>query len=172
MVSKAQISAEFIIFVGMAFIIAISFSMASIDQLNNFRLQNENDAVKDLALKLQKEILLAATVEDGYRRSFNIPDKLDNINYTLATQNSTITVQSKNSLYTVSIPSSIGNISKGTITINKTGGVIYINSKPLSFSNFNTCQNAQNDGLCAGLDIAYGAGYQAACCSEHSLCCS
>lgn len=34
------------------------------------------------------------------------------------------------------------------------------------------CQNAENNGLCDGLDIVYGAGYKAACCSEHGLCCS
>lgn len=34
------------------------------------------------------------------------------------------------------------------------------------------CQNAQNAQLCNGLDIVYGEGYRAACCSEHSLCCS
>lgn len=33
------------------------------------------------------------------------------------------------------------------------------------------CQNAQNGNLCDGLDVAYGGGYKALCCSEHSLCC-
>lgn len=124
---KAQISAEFFIFLGLAFLIAIAFELASLEQLNDFRIQKENEAVKDLALKLQKELLIAAVVEDGYVRVFGIPDKLDSINYSLATQNSTITVESKNSLYIVSIPKAVGNASKGTNTINKTGGVIYIN---------------------------------------------
>ena len=127
MASNAQVSAEFFIFVGMAFIIAIFFSVSSTDQLNFFRIQNENDAVKDLALKIQKEVFLAATVEEGYRRTFSLADKFDNINYTLTTQNSTITVQSARSLFTVTIPNSIGNVSKGKNSINKTGGVIYIN---------------------------------------------
>ncbi len=34
------------------------------------------------------------------------------------------------------------------------------------------CQNAHVNGLCDGLDIVYGLGYRAACCSEHVLCCS
>lgn len=171
MASKAQVSAEFFVFLGLAFLIAIAFEIASLDQLNDFRIQKESDAVKDVALKLQKELFVAANVEDGYVRTFIIPDQLDRINYSLATQNSTITAESKNGFYIVSIPKAVGNVSKGIITINKTGGVIYINSKPLSFSDLNVCQNAQNNGLCAGLDIAYGAGYQSACCSEHSLCC-
>lgn len=126
--SKAQISAEFFIFMGLAFLIAIAFELASLDQLNEFRIQKENEVVKDLALKLQQELLIAATVEDGYVRIFEIPDKLDSINYSLTTLNNhTITVQSKNSLYIVAIPKAIGNASKGTNIINKTGGVIYIN---------------------------------------------
>lgn len=125
--SKAQISAEFYVFLGLAFLIAIAFEIASLEQLSDFRLQKENEAVKDLALKLQQELLVASTVEDGYVRAFQIPDNIENINYSLSTQNSTITVKSKNSLYIVSIPKVVGNVSKGTNTINKTGGVIYIN---------------------------------------------
>ena len=123
---KAQISAEFFVFLGLAFLIAISFEIASLDQLNDFRVRKESEAVKDLALKLQKEVLVAATVEDGYIRTFQIPDSLDRINYSLITLNSTITVESKNSIFIVAIPKSVGNISKGTNSINKTGGVIYI----------------------------------------------
>jgi hypothetical protein len=33
------------------------------------------------------------------------------------------------------------------------------------------CQNAQNGSLCDGLDVLYGEGYKASCCTEHSLCC-
>ena len=33
------------------------------------------------------------------------------------------------------------------------------------------CQNAANGELCEGLDIAYGDGYRAFCCSEYGLCC-
>ena len=125
--SKAQISAEFFVFLGLAFLIAIAFEIASLDQLNNFRIQKENEAVKDIALKLQKELLVAAAVEDGYVRTFEIPDKVDNINYSLTTLNSTITVQSKNGFYLVVIPKIFGNVTKGANKINKTWGVIYVN---------------------------------------------
>lgn len=126
--SGAQISIEFFIFLGLAFLIAIAFEIASLDQLNDFRAQKENEAVKDLALKLQKEVLIAAAVEDGYVRVFNIPDKIDSINYSLSTSNNrTITVKSKNSVYIVSIPAVAGNVSKGSNMINKTGGSIYVN---------------------------------------------
>jgi len=125
--SKAQVSVEFFILMGMAFLIAIAFEIAALDQLKDFRVQRESDSVKDLAIKLQKEVLIAASVEDGYIREFTIPNNLDSVNYTLTTLNYTITVESKNSIYTISIPNSAGNVTKGSNTINKTGGVIHIN---------------------------------------------
>ena len=125
--SRAQVSTEFFIFLGLAFLIALSFEIVSLGQLNDFRIQKENEAVKDLAIKFQKELLVAATVEDGYVRIFNVPNKLDSINYSVITQNSTITVQSQNSIYIVAIPAVTGAVGKGTNIINKTGGVIHIN---------------------------------------------
>ncbi|MBI2647561.1 hypothetical protein HYW99_03720 [Candidatus Woesearchaeota archaeon] len=127
MFRKAQISAEFFMFIGLVFIIAIAFEIASIDQLKHLRLQKESDAIKDVALKLQMELLIAATVEDGYVRIFELPESVENVNYSIMTQNSSIIITSKNSFYIVAVPYSSGNISKGTNLINKTGGVIYIN---------------------------------------------
>jgi len=33
------------------------------------------------------------------------------------------------------------------------------------------CQNAQDQGLCDGLDITFGADYKMGCCSNYNLCC-
>ena len=125
--SKAQISAEFFIFLGLVFLIAIAFEVVSLDQLNDFKAQKESEAVKDLALKVQKELFIAASVEDGFTRVFEIPDKLENINYSLTMKNSTVTAISKNSIYVVSIPQANGNLSKCTNKISKKDGIIYIN---------------------------------------------
>ncbi len=127
MSSRAQISGEFFIFIGLAFLIAIAFEFASLDQINTFRLGKENDVVKDVAIKFQKELITAASVEDGYVRFFTVPSTIDNVDYRVITQNSTITILSNNSIYIVAIPSVVGQVSKGTNKINKTGGVIYLN---------------------------------------------
>ena len=125
--SKAQISAEFFIFLGLAFLVAIAFEIASLEQLSDFRLRKENDIAKDLALSIQKELILAATVEDGYVRTFKLPDQVESINYSIQMQNSTLAVQTKNSYYLVGIPNSIGNLTKGTNQIKKINGILYIN---------------------------------------------
>ena len=56
--------------------------------------------------------------------------------------------------------------------------IVYKNVKPDEVltiphyvSDLNMCQNAEDGGLCAGLDIAFGSGYACACCLEHGLCC-
>ena len=171
---KSQVSFEFFMLVGMAFLVTLVFSALSLKDLNNFRNQKENEDIKDLALKLQQEVIIAAGVEDGYVRSFNIPDKLDSINYSLYIYNSSLLlVQSKNGFYLVQIPRIVGNISKGTNIINKTNGIIYVNSKEvLYFTSYTVCQNAESLGLCGGIDILYGPGYRNLCCCERSLCCT
>lgn len=35
-----------------------------------------------------------------------------------------------------------------------------------------TCQTAQTNGICGGLDLACGDGYKTMCCSNFQLCCS
>lgn len=40
-----------------------------------------------------------------------------------------------------------------------------------SLSSQSICQDAETNGFCDGLDIVYGEGYMATCCSEHTLCC-
>ena len=127
MASRAQASAEFFIFIGLAFLIAVAFELASIKELNGISQQRENEIARDVGLKIQREMLIAASVEDGYSRNFELTEILGNINYTVSKQNSTITVESKKGYFIIPIPSAVGSISKGTNIINKTGGVIYIN---------------------------------------------
>ena len=33
------------------------------------------------------------------------------------------------------------------------------------------CQNAEDNGLCSGLNLVFGEGYRDACCDEYGLCC-
>jgi uncharacterized protein (UPF0333 family) len=126
---KGQISMEFFILVGLASLLVIIFIMATLDQIKEFQDEREFLLIKDVALKLQAEIYLAATAEDGYQRQFTLPSKLgDTINYTIAIKNNeTLVVYSDKSLYAAPIPKVTGNITKNTNTITKTGGVINLN---------------------------------------------
>ena len=90
---KAQSSMEFFMLVGLAFLAVILFVAVSANEVREFRDQKEFFLVKDLALKLQKEVTLAADAEDGYVRSFTLPEELENIiDYFVQIKNNTITM--------------------------------------------------------------------------------
>lgn len=126
---KSQVSMEFFILVGAALLMVIVFSFASLDHLEDFEDQREYNLVKDIALKLQTEIYLAATSEEGYRRQFDIPDKLEDVfNYSVVIKNNnSLIVYTTKSLYIVSVPQIEGSISKGINNISKQGGIVYVN---------------------------------------------
>ena len=125
--SRAQISAEFIVFIILAFILSIGITFSAAKQSKDFRVQREGEIIKSFALKIQRELLIASYVEDGYVRTLQLPNEIENINYTLISTNSTIIVKSRYALYVFSIPSLNGTLIKGQNTINKTGGGIHIN---------------------------------------------
>ncbi len=125
--SKAQVSAEFYIFIGISLIFTIAVGIYSIRQVADVQFRQENENMRDVALKLQREVLIATYVEDGYVRTFTLPETVNGINYTIKTMNSSLVAASSKGFYLISIPKVAGNFTKGTNTINKTGGVIYIN---------------------------------------------
>jgi hypothetical protein len=127
---KAQSSMEFFILTGLAFLAIILFVAISVNEVKEFRDQKEFFLVKDLVLKLQKEISIAASVENGYERGFNLPDKLEStVDYFIITQNNTITVNSSKTFFSVRIPAVNGNFTKGNNKIEKINGKIHINRK-------------------------------------------
>ncbi|MBL7055211.1 hypothetical protein ISS05_05640 [Candidatus Woesearchaeota archaeon] len=124
---KSQTAMEFFVLIGLAAITVMIFILASLSQIRDFQDKKEYILLKDLALKLQTEINLAATAEDGYSRQFTISERLDNLNYSITIKNETLIAYSGKSLYAVSIPKITGNITKNTNTITKTGGVVNLN---------------------------------------------
>src|SRR3989338_7311382 len=125
---KSQVSMEFLILAGIAFLAVIVFVVASASELKEFRGQKEFFLIKDLALRLQKEVTISASVEDGYERSFSLPKKLDGVlDYYITTKNSTVTINSSKSVFTAAIPNVIGNFTKGSNKIEKINGEIYLN---------------------------------------------
>ena len=125
--SRAQVTTEFLILVGILFVFTLIIGTNSISDLNSYNTIKEQEAVRDVALKFQRELYIAATVEDGYVRIFTMPDRADGINYSVITRNLSLVVESKNTFSSVSLPYSIGNLTKGTNRINKTEGIIHVN---------------------------------------------
>ena len=126
---KSQVSIEFFTLIGLAFLMLIIIVAASANEVKEFRDRKEFFLIKDLALKLQKEVSIAASVEDGYVRSFTLPDKLDNIvDYSTINTNASITVSSSKTVFFVRVPMIYGkNFTKGINKVEKINGKVYVN---------------------------------------------
>ncbi len=126
---RAQSSMEFFTLIGLAFLMTILFVAASANEMREFKDQKEFFLIKDLALKLQKEVTIAASVEDGYERSFTLPERLENnVDYFTIIRNNTITINSSKTVFSVRVPITFGkNFTKGDNTIEKRSGKVYIN---------------------------------------------
>ncbi len=124
---KAQVSVEFVIMTGVILVSFIIMLFIYIEQVQRISRQREVLLVEDLAFKIQKELIIAGSVIDGYYRQFIIPDTLDGVAFSITRENNTIVVESEKQIVHRRIPSVIGEPIKGANKINKTEGVIYLN---------------------------------------------
>ena len=120
---------EFFILIGMAFLMTILFVVVSVNEIREFKDTKEFFLIKDLALKLQKEAAIAAFVEEGYERSFTLPERLENnVDYFIVISNNTITINSTKTVFSAAMPTTFGkNFTKGLNTIRKSSVGVYIN---------------------------------------------
>ena len=127
---KSQSSMEFFALVGLAFLATILFAAIAVNEVKEFSDQKEFLMIKDLSLRLQKEVAIAASVEDGYERSFALEDKLeDKVDYFIIVTNTSINVNSSKSAFSVRIPLIYGkNFTKGSNKIEKINGKVYVNN--------------------------------------------
>ena len=128
---KAQSSMEFFTLVGLAFLMTILFVVVSANEVREFSDQKEFFLIKDLALKLQKEVTLAADAVEGYKRTFTLPDELEStVDYFIQIRNNTITINSSKTVISVAIVNVTGEFTKGSNTIEKknSDGKIYVNT--------------------------------------------
>ena len=126
---KSQSSMEFFALVGLAFLATILFAAITVNEVKEFSDQKEFLMIKDLALRLQKEVAIAASVEDGYERSFALEDKLDGkIDYFTIVTNRSISINSSKAAFSVRIPLIYGkNFTKGSNKVEKLSGKVYVN---------------------------------------------
>ncbi len=82
---KPQASLEFLVFLGIALVILIVFTIINLTYLKNNLKQREITGAQDLTKLVKNEINLASRVEPGYVRTVNLPVKLDNKDYAITT---------------------------------------------------------------------------------------
>ena len=78
---KSQSSTEFMIFIGIAIIILMSYFAVSNSYLNLIYRQKDVISGQDLAKQIKNEINLASRVENNYMRTFQLPEKIGDKDY-------------------------------------------------------------------------------------------
>ena len=119
---------EFVTFVALAFMIMVVFAAVVRDRHVTVRREAEYTSVRDVVGMVQAEILIASSVQDGFRRSFEVPDDVEGVVYTIMIQSDFIIAESAHFDHEVAVPPLIGNVTKGTNIIEKRGGLVYLNS--------------------------------------------
>jgi len=123
---KGQIAVEFSIMVMLAFVflgVVLIISLFYLERAHDQRLQR---GVEDVADQAQQELLLAAAVEDGYTRTFTLPDTIDGSSYDLSNTATTLTIEADDVIYNRDIPNVTGSLGKGTNTVRRIDGAIII----------------------------------------------
>jgi hypothetical protein len=100
---------------------------ASYNDIASLSKEREFLAVKDSAIVIQNELVLAAQVEDGYKRSITVPDEINGKPYTLNLINNSLTLSTDRSTYSVRIPKVRGTLDKGINNITKEANEVWIN---------------------------------------------
>lgn len=123
---KAQAAIEFVILMVILFSVFMVYTISTRNKMDEIRDKKEYNMLRDVTKMVQNEILIAVKVEDGYYREFELPPKLDLINYTINITGLMILASTKNHHQALLIPSVNGTIKKGTNIITKENGIIKI----------------------------------------------
>ena len=125
---NAQLTAEFVIFCGVGFIVLISFLSVINLKLSIQRDERASVLVNDVAYSIQQEIETASQMNDGFQRSFFLPPTLDGIAYTASIAGDRIYVWTDKDSFSLPLQH-VKNTSffQANTTIRKEQGVVCIN---------------------------------------------
>jgi hypothetical protein len=127
---KSQVALQFVIIIGILLFVFIAF-FAILSEKN----QEDNEEklmiqAQDIIYSVQREIVIATTVLDGYLRQFRIPSTIGLNDYSIYIQgpsNTTLVLNFLNNDFTKRIPPANGQPKPGLNNITKSGGEVYLN---------------------------------------------
>ena len=128
MPSKSQSATEFVVLASIMLLVILGFFAVTSSRLLEAREEGNRKIAKDIADFAYREIELAVSLNDGYNRTFALPQKVNGIDYSInITDNRELIVNYLDNEYVRFLPPNInGNLSKGFNHINKLNGTIYV----------------------------------------------
>ena len=125
---KSQSATEFVVLVSFMLLVILGFVAITSSKTLEAREEGNRKIAEDIANFAYKEIETAKSVNDGYTRTFAMPQAVNGVNYTISiVDNMELSVNYLGYEYVTFLPSNVsGNISGGVNQIKKSNGVIYL----------------------------------------------
>ena len=129
MPAKSQSATEFIALASFMLLVIIGFFSITTSNMLQATEEANRKVAEDIANFAYREIEIAKSVNDGYKRNFIMPQTVNGVNYTInITDNIELAVNYLGYEHLKFLPSNVtGNITKGNNLISKKNGIIYIN---------------------------------------------
>ena len=124
---RAQVSLEFMFIVIILLFLTILFVIAAGNKTNDFQREKNIFLLRDTAGSVRNEIQVAYAMDSGYTRSFDVPDTLEGINYSIEIQNNFISAVLDDEVIELAIQPVNGSLQKGSNLIRKVNGSVLLN---------------------------------------------
>ena len=126
---KSQSSMEFIVLATFMLMVIVGFFGVTSSKVLEAREDINRKIAEDIADFAYREIEIATSVNDGYKKSFSMPQNVNGVNYSIKiVDNIELTVIYLDYEHVRFLPSNVtGNITKGLNTISRNNSIIHIN---------------------------------------------
>lgn len=125
---KAQFAMEFILLIGFMLMISVGFFAIVNYKMVEEEEKGKQQAVENIASLIDNEVKLAKSVNDGYKKTFNLPKKIDGNDYGVRIiGNRELIVNTSVYEYILFLPENvIGNVSTGLNEIKKIDNIVQL----------------------------------------------
>lgn len=129
MKKKSQSSVEFIILISAVLFFFSALLLVFSENIADKSISNREKEFQELSFTIQNELNLAAETSDGYQRTFYLPEKILNYDYTIDLTDGSIYMRTFDGKYASAFPAPnvTGQLIKGPNIIRKYDGIVYLN---------------------------------------------
>jgi len=140
MMRKAQASIEVVLLISFMALVSAVFLLAINERITWIQKQKDLKLIEDMSSVIGDEITLALGVEDGYSRTFEIPQTLRGINYSVELWSSS-TMKTNHSELVLQYVNFTKRYETVRILPKKVNGIIYKGKNNITKENGTVCLN-------------------------------
>jgi hypothetical protein len=124
---RAQVSFEFIFVIAVVLVVTTLLGTIASTRLTDLKAHQTDLKFKDVTYTVRNEIDIAHSMASGYRRTFELPQYIDGLNYTIELQSGSVFVSYEDRTFSAIVPSVNGSIRKGLNSIANSEGAVILN---------------------------------------------